>query len=496
LALYQGEVDNLAFYKSALLLILACCGFPAFLLLALAGVSQFLLPVKTLRERLLSFRQMILFLLGCQGPAVFVREGQVEGSLEELQSPLPGVAVVDLTSAIVLERLPFWPVNVEPNAVARRYSIGPLRSLLLRILFRQNRPINARAEGPGVVFTEPGERIRGVVSLRKQVSIRPDTCSITRDGFEVSGVVISVFTIGEPPDVLYVGYIGDRATDIRVLRFDNIRRQFTVGQDELDEDDKQQIDWRYRRSLVEEDDPRRTEPYTFYPDRVFQAVYAEATRAGRDEVEPWLDLPGMVAIETFNNMVSVNRYADLYEPKDPVRFPFNERFRPEFNRRLRNQGVLDYRLVTRIDREVLQEGVSYAENLMEVTVPQRLTVSKVLRDRGIKVIYAGIPELRPVNPAVRQHLLDHWRAIWQNKRSLKLATYDYQEIRTRAEWRIQHQREMIHSLTEIIEDESITSEIAALRLLQAMETYAREPMTEKLVPWETVKTLKRFMDLI
>jgi hypothetical protein len=125
-----------------------------------------------------------------------------------------------------------------------------------------------------------------------------------------------------------------------------------------------------------------------------------------------------------------------------------------------------------------------------------LTTSKILRDRGIKVITATLPELRPSNPAVRQQLVDYWRAQWQKERDVNLAAYDYQEMRVRASARVQAQNSIVKSLTEILADDSITREMAALRLLQSIEAYAHEPMTEKLVPLETVRTISFLMQKV
>jgi hypothetical protein len=491
--------------KSIVIMALNMVSFPVYLLLATWAVSQFVLPVKLPSERVKVFKRLILFLFGGHGPAVFIKEGKIQGDVAELKSSRPGVAFVDLTSAVVLERQPIASSSSGGVTAWERHR----RSRLGRGTAHTPATVRSnmvRAEGPGVVFTEAGERIRGMVSLRRQFAIRPNVHSITKDGFEVFAHMITIFTLGDPPDVLRVGYLGDRAEDLRVLQLDERQGILYSVKDELNGEDKLEIHRLYQRAarFNEEfgatpgDDSITTPnaPYTFDAERVFKAVYAEARKPGEDEVISWLDLPGMVAVEIFHNLVSLYGYADLYQPKDPKRFPFVEEFRPEFSRRVRNQGVLSYQLVVRNDGRPLRLGEIYLPEDLTVMPARTLTNSKILRDRGIKVITATLPELRPVNPAVRQQLLDYWRSHWQRDRDVSLAAYDYQEMRVRATARAQAQNSIVKALTEIVQDESVSREAVTLRLLQAVESYAREPLTEKMVPPAAVNTLEFLINKI
>lgn len=498
-ALTALGIRDVELRKSQALLALNLVSFPVFLLIMFWMVSQFILPIKQPSERIKVFKRLLRYLLRRHGPAVFIQEGQIQGEVSELRSLLPGVAFVDLSSALVLETQPFAPVA--PAGVSAWERRRRLRSRrLTHHVATPAGPRLIRAEGPGVVFTEAGERIRGVVSLRRQVSIQSNIQSITRDGFEVSTTIITIFTLGEHPDVLPVGYLGERAEDLRVLKFDEATHVLVDARDELDEEDKKEIHRQFQWSVRTQEYYGETSskppslvlsaPYIFDGERVFKAIYGEAHDPQANETVPWLSLPGQVAVEIFHNLISQYHYADLYQPKDEKRFPFNEVFRPEFSRRVRNQGVLSYQLVVCNDGQPLQIGKQYAPSDLTRLPPSPLTNAKVLRDRGIKVISATLAELRPVNPAVRQQLLDYWRAQWQRERDIQLASYDYQELRVRAASRMQVQSSIVKSLTEILQDHSISREMAALRLLQAIESYAREPLTEKMVPLETMSTLR------
>jgi hypothetical protein len=499
--LVQREVDSIHLREAIGFTILALVTYPLFLVISLWMASQFLLPVKLPSERLKVFKRLFLFLTGGHGPAVFIKEGEIKGSLEELQSSRPGVAFVDLTSAIVLERQPYVSAvggSVSPSERRRRARAQPgnlAQSVQLETAM-------IRTAGPGIVFTEAGEKIRGVVSLRRQLRLQTEVRSITLDGFEVTAPIITIFTLGEPAEVLRLGYFGENPRDIQVILLDEAQEFVRGGRSELDEDDQLEVHRYYlHHTRFHEEDIGEygTEvpstpvysPYLFDPERVFKAVYADAYKTNDDSVEKWLDLPTKVAVEIFHNLISKYRYADLYQPKDPQNFPFNEVFKPEFGRRVRNQGVLAFQLILRKDQQPFAAGQAWDTDQLEILPARYFNTSKVLRDRGIQVITATLPELRPVNPAVRHQLLNYWRAQWQRETDLNLAPYDYQEMKVRAAARVQAQKDIVKSLAEVVKDNSITPEIAVTRLFQALETFAKEPSTRKLLASDTLNMLNK-----
>jgi len=99
------------------------------LLACLFLISQFVLPVHTARERINVFTRMMLYFTHQHGPAIFVREGKQKARTEELKSSLPGVAFVDPSSAIVLEKQ--W----KPRR--KETSSGPLTNLISSFLPRK-----------------------------------------------------------------------------------------------------------------------------------------------------------------------------------------------------------------------------------------------------------------------------------------------------------------------------------------------------------------------
>jgi hypothetical protein len=176
-------------------------------LIAVLMVSQFVLPVQTFRERWMVFKRLALYALHMHGPAVFIKEGKQKARAEELKSVRPGVAFVDLSSAMVLEKR--WRSTMIQNDSSS--------SSIIMKLFRRyilNKPESSayqtpmvRAVGPGIAFTKYNERILGIADLRRQVRYHRKVLAYTSDGIEVESNIVAIFSLGMPPEVLKVAYI-------------------------------------------------------------------------------------------------------------------------------------------------------------------------------------------------------------------------------------------------------------------------------------------------
>ncbi len=205
--------------------------------------AQFVLPVQTFKDGGKATARLYQSLWGNDGPAVFAKDGGLVARAGELERLGRGVARVDLNSAIVLERRALF----QPKW--RRY----YKRIVKQEQRRGNTIPRARVEGPGVVFIKPYETIRGVADLQSQFRIRPGVKAYTRDGIEVNNPVWILFTLGQPPVVLDVAYVGARkAENLRVIYLDDdwistgdqqkrkgkLVKEFV---DELDKSDKEEI---------------------------------------------------------------------------------------------------------------------------------------------------------------------------------------------------------------------------------------------------------------
>ncbi|RPI29930.1 MAG: hypothetical protein EHM70_15170, partial [Chloroflexota bacterium] len=469
--------------------------------------AQFVLPVRNAAERSLVFQRIIDYLTGFHGPAVFIQEGKQISTPEEMRRILPGVAFVDASSAIVLEKQ-LMPVGLQPLERPRisetDVAFTPVGES------KANSPL-VRVKGPGLVFINMNERIRGVVDLRRQFRINLDVKGQTCDGIEVKTNVWVNFSLSQPPEVLKVAYTGERPEDIHVVLTEQkiipdpgAERGYRAVQvikkfsDELDDIDKNEIH-RFAQHFMVSKEPsaeiktegkrREYPPYSIDPRRIFAAVYSQARNVKEDRIVEWSELPAMVATETFRNRISRVAYDSLYMPDDPKAFPLIESFKPSFSIAVRNQGVLSFQFLHRWDEALPGVGQALEQSEFRFAPVQELRQPKVLRERGIKVLFCGFSQLKPTNPAVIQRRLETWRARWQRETEVTRAYHDLEVMRIRNRARAQAQREMILTLSQIFEMSPHSEEAMAMRIFQALENAAADPATRQLLPRDTIQLL-------
>ena len=462
-------------------------GFGLVFLLWLVLISlQALLPVNSPLDVYRTAFHLVLHLFRLHGQAVFIKDGKKLATPTELEKEGSGVVVVDFNSAVVLEE------QVPKPSLIRKIIDSFLLSLRLIDSYASPRVV-----GRGVVFTRRSERIREAVDLREQFRMRHDVHAYTRDGIELITSANAAFTIGQEPDVLQITYMGERREQmLRSVRLENLpdgRIKVKSFRDELDEADRNEIHHvarvAHRMNVLlpySPMEPLETLPI-FNAERVFSAVFSQARDPNGDLI-PWYDLPAMVAVDLFRELLSHIDYDDLYRPDQNDYFPLPG-FKEKFRIAVRNQGILSYRLVFDVSGELLEEGRVYRENELLVSKVMPLTAPKVLRDRGIKVLASGFRELVPVSSVVYQQRLDTWRSKWDKETEILRANHELAASRVRSRARARAQREFAHVLTSILDKKEYSQEIMAVRVLQALEQVAADPNTHQLLPTDTIRLL-------
>ncbi len=144
----------------------------------LAITAQFVLPVEKPTDRVAVIRRLLGHALGERGPVMFIHEGEAIEAHGESERVGPGVFLVDQASAVV---------------------------------FRTDTAFT-RAAGPGVIFTQPGERLAEALDLRRherhiasepqpaENEIRAENVpaqsrAITRDGIPISAEIVVEFML-------------------------------------------------------------------------------------------------------------------------------------------------------------------------------------------------------------------------------------------------------------------------------------------------------------
>lgn len=457
--------------------------------------AQALLPVNSLQDIQRTSWHLLIYILRMHGQAVFIKDGKAQVTEEDIKRRGPGVVVVDFNSAVVLE-----------ERLAALGLMRPFTSMMLsisRILGLSDPRVSPRACGPGIVFTHPNERIRGVVDLRKQFRLLPRVTCYTREGIEIYANILSIFTIGQDPDVLQVTYIGERKPEnLRVVNLERMSEGRVLVRDitdDLDALDRAEIHhfarvishtgvWLDYTPL-----PEIPSKPTFNKERVFAAVFAQAM--SNQEQLDWTDLPTRVAADLYRQILSQINYDDLYDIKGSGNFPL-----PQHKRRLalamRNNGILSFRLVYLKSNRQFNQNVIYHESNIIVSEIRPLTSPKVLRDRGIKVIMASFSDPRPVSDAVYKLRLDSWRAGWESQLEIVRATRELEAMKVRSRAHAQAQKELAYSLSRIFEAQEHSDEAIALRIFQALEKAAADPKTRQLLPGNTIDLMRSLHTLI
>ncbi len=327
--------------------------FYAGLFLWIFFFAQFVLPVRLLKERLGVAARLIRYLFGVHGPAIFVENGDAVQRGNEIKLTRPGIALIDSASAA-----------------------------MLRTDTAFTRPV-----GPGVTFTQRGERLAYTVDLRRQVTVtgpkdnedpfapqakdertpayearqdrRWETSALTRDGIEIVPRVIVVFKLESTP------FLGNS-------------------------------------------------PFGYDPGAVRRAATGEGIDPHLDPDNelrnvPWRKLPSRLAINVWREILPVFTLNELFKPL-PETFPL-----PEFvfsqEQRHRPTG-LDF-VMEYLNQRLTESMVAKLDRNGRTTAQIWSPEYKLLHSSGVDVIRTIITDLK-MESEVNQQLVHRWQSTWQD----------------------------------------------------------------------------------
>ena len=524
------------FATSLPVFVIVVLSFLIFFLFWLRMVSyQAIFPVAELSQGVITAIYLLLHLIALHGVAAYVRNGRIKAYVEELNTRRPGAVVVDFNSAIAVEQM------VLPRSLRRtltdlarglmsfvgiRLPAIRIRSAGLTFLLPDE-----RIHGVNDLFSHPVmsedhswmERILGVVDLRNQFRTsggKPHPLSkrlgapilaYTRDGIEVKTNVWVQASIGQdliPCFPLAVAYIGDpqpdnlRLVSLQVLDGQPGKCRVESLTNDLDEADRFEIHQQWQ--TVQTWEPYQAPPSPgllpdFDANRVFAAVYGRARHhrglGGADEIVPWVDLPIHMSADFFREIISRYNYDEIYRPRPDGSIGLRD-IRTRLGSEVRNSGLLAFQPVFHRGGSSLQAGGEYPiSDLLTVSTNNAFLLqnSKVLRDRGVRVIGTGFSDLI-VDEAIHRQRLDHWRAGWDQETEIVEAGLELDSSKNRTRARIQAQQEFVECLAQIYQSGPNSKEILALRVLQALEAAATDPTTRQLLPEDTFSMLRSIHD--
>lgn len=412
------------------------CVFPLLLVLWLAFFAQFVLPVRTFRDRQKIFERLVTYLLGGHGPALFIENGQIKEHTGERLKQGPGVLWLDSASAAVTRT----PVSI-------MQTIGPGVHFINRgetIAGTVDLHVQSQSIGPKETDNpfapkkedQPKEEWDQVQDRRKQVS------ALTRDGIEVIPNISVSFRVN-------TGFPKDRQPGSRFGYRTGVRRS-----DRLNEaKDKDAI----RRAILAE------------------GINPNALPESPRHRVAWNELPAALAVDVWREYVAKFTLDQLFQPTqlvppvpsiaalpteeevDPLSQPIQvsgtrDSIQDSMTRMVRQVNVLMSRAINFLEGNMQGKGrravtppsfpaptaakkepqKKNALQLINEMVKARLTQEEVdfldehgvrrpgtipsmeytlLKERGLEVRSVGIFGLR-LDPQIENTIIQRWSATW------------------------------------------------------------------------------------
>jgi hypothetical protein len=455
--------------------------------------AQFVLPVTDWQDRRKAYKRLVLFTKAKHGPAIFVKGGVRTSSQGEMDSSAPGVALVDSGSAVALVQhddmkaisLP----SLEEWKEAQDDTIKKKKKKRKSATYEPKEP---EVKGPGLVFTEQGQKIDDTVDLRRQVR-NDDFLVYTRDGIKVKSKVNVNFSLSDPPEKIWVGYLaGKGATILKILKVDQKGNDLTIkGGIHLDADDAAEIlrmiELPPAPLVVSSSDS--SIPYPFDSERVKWAVFHQA----RDKdgiLIPWHQAPLEAAAAIFRKMISdvpydkffnVDLFALTRRQADDEKTEKSEKtqeqvfmseLKDEFALYIKARGLANFQFIEHKNGKPFSEKESVRLDTLRQPPAVTLTGEKFnyFRHMGIVVKSASFGDVLAFDADVQGRMLDAWKAKMEREIAIFNADYELKAIRVRNKNRALAQEEMTHLLSDIFRSVPYFDEALALRVLQALET--------------------------
>lgn len=480
------------FTKEVLFFIMGGIAYVLLYRFCLFVMAQFALPVTEWEDRKKASKRLLLFTRGKHGPAIFVKGGVRIFRQGELDSAKPGVALVDSSSAVALVQHDDVKSMSLPSEGEWNEAHSKPAKKGKSAMYEPKEP---EIKGPGVVFTEKGQKIDDAVDLRKQTRTSDFLEVYTRTGIKVKSKVTVVFSLSEAPETLLVGYVdGKQPTDLKILKVSQNETELTInGWVDIDVDDAIGI-LRASLPLSEALPSNPLIPYQFDAERVKWAVFHQA-RDRDGKLVPWHRAPLESASDIFRRMMSdasyerffssdllnLNRRAaddDKKEKNTPQDFIAG--LKDDFALKVKARGLMTFQFVEHLNGDPFIPKQVVRLDALRKQTPVTLTQEKFnfFRHMGIVVKSASFGDVQASDPEVQDRMLAAWKARIEREISVFNAEYELEAIRMRNRNRALAQEEMTHLLAGVFQSTPHFDEALALRVLQALET----SVTDKEMP--------------
>lgn len=388
------------------------------LLLWLAFFAQFILPVETFWDRQKIFDRLMAYLLGLHGPALFIRNGELVERDGEKNREGPGVIWLDSASGVVTR-----------TAEAFKNTFGP-----------------------GVHFTQAGEKIGGIVDLHIQRhSIGPrdnedpfaeksaeqsdldfkfiqdrriQTSALTRDGIEIVPNISVLFKIDAEP-------VSDPSLPGSRFGFDADAVRLAITGEAINPDvprdsHRYRIPWNQLPALLAAD-VWRDLVSKFTLNELFLQEYSRPhafsdppdespmeRSSGKGAIRPQGTLATLLTglLKELSRLVSetsnrIERYCRKPATVTPARLDDAKKSRLDEGK-LTGLQVINFLLKERLQRHKAAQIDQYGKYQGEGGKSKEF---EFLKSRGIRILSVSVSNIRLL-PAIDKRLINQWTASW------------------------------------------------------------------------------------
>jgi hypothetical protein len=461
---FEGGVLSF-FYTSIWTFVLGFFLYFLWYRLNLFVLAQFVLPVTEWRERVNAYKRLLLFARRQHGPAIFVKNGQKVSRKNELDSVKPGVALVDLNSAVVLARRDV----AKPESLLFDEELEPVRHSprRWRLFPKPGRNLPPwEAKGPGVVFTENGQKIEDAVDIRPQSRASEDIEAYTRNGIKVKSRVNVTFSLSDAPQTFLVGYVGGQPPVLKILQTSQEQDELIAGDFfDVEEDDAMEALHAPLEDVTAApaQEVSSAVHYAFNANRVLNAVLHQA-RDKNGKFIPWHNAPLDFAVEIFRKMIAGIPYDKFFseysldaadDAQPNLSRAFLASLKKRFEMSVKMKGLVALQFIERLDGApvFLKPGDKVKLSSLRKRAPVTLTAEKFnfFRHMGIVVKSAGFGEIQAVEEDVQKEMLKNWMAKMESEIAASNAEYELEAIRVRNKNRALVQEEMTHLFSGIFQ---------------------------------------------
>lgn len=420
------------------------CIFPLFFLIWMAFFSQFVLPVRTFRDRQKIFDRLFRHLTGNHGPALFIENGEIREHSQESLKRGPGVVWLDSASSAVTR-----------TAVAIKKTIGPgvhftdtdeyiekSGTLDLHVQTQKLGPKDGEKPFEDKKENQTQEQYDDVQKRRRQVSAN------TRDGIEIIPDISITFRVntgfparGEPGSRF--GYRTGLTPEAKINEQEDqeVIRKAILGEGvnpNIDpESTLHRVAWNRLPAMLAVDVWREyaskfTLDELFNPTQIVQPPSAQPPTPTYDEIAAMVNPSQAAPLPPRRSGIFDRLIQDLYNSIEGTIISLEQRdvskpTSPEgtttttpptlatFNAAPANKTALQL-INEMLKARLTQSAVTLMDEYGNRQAGEMQSREyEILQQRGLKVLSVSVSNVR-LHPTIQENLINQWKANW-----LKLA---------------------------------------------------------------------------